>query len=139
MSTLLRRILHAVLFEIGALFILIPLASGLLGVTLFHFGALALMLSVTAMTCNMLYNHVFEWFERRYAWRRTVPVRVGHAIGFEVVLTFATVPLTAWWMGMGWLQAFALDMGLTVYFLTYGFCFNWIYDLVRRRLAAQPA
>jgi uncharacterized membrane protein len=139
MSTLLRRILHAVLFEVGALLTLVPLASWLLGVTLVLFGALALMLSITAMACNMLYNHIFEWLERRYAWQRTLPVRVGHAIGFEIVLTFATVPLTVWWLSIGWLQAFMLDMGLTVFFMVYGFCFNWLYDMTRKRLAAQPA
>lgn len=142
MSTLLRRIVHATLFEVGALCILIPLASWLLGYGMGQFGALALMLSATAMLCNMLYNHAFEWFERRHEWRRTVSVRIAHAIGFEVFLTVITVPLTAWWMDMTWLRAFMLDLGLTVYFMAYGFVFNRVYDwtrgmLARRRLAAS--
>lgn len=135
MSTLLRRILHATLFEVGALCILIPLTAWLLGYGMAHFGALALMLSATAMLCNMLYNQAFEWFEHRRHWQRTLGVRAAHAIGFEVFLTVITVPLTAWWMGMNWWQAFLLDLGLTVYFMVYGFAFNWLYDLGRARLA----
>jgi uncharacterized membrane protein len=131
-----RRVVHAVLFEIGALLILIPVMSALLTTSAVHFGALALMLSGCAVACNMLYQHVFEWLEMRYAWRRTVPVRIGHALGFELFFTLVALPLTAWWMRMSLLDAFLLDLGLSVFFLVYTFCFNWLYDIARRRLRA---
>lgn len=135
MSTLLRRILHATLFEIGGLAILVPAGSWLLGYDGLQFGSLALLLTLTAMVCNMIYNHGFEWFERRHGWQRTLKVRIAHSSGFELFLTLVTVPLTAWWMSMGWLDALLLDLGLTLFYLVYGFCFNWLYDWSRRKLA----
>ncbi len=133
--TLIRRIVHAVSFELGALLILIPVMSFALGTTMVHFGALALMLSLCAIACNMIYQHGFEWLEARFAWRRSVWVRVGHACGFELFFTAVALPLTAWWLAMDLLEAFLLDLVLSVFFLVYTFCFNWFYDIVRARLA----
>ncbi|MDY7546005.1 PACE efflux transporter [Glaciimonas sp. CA11.2] len=133
-STLFRRILHAILFEIGALVILVPLMSYGLGLELFHFGALALILALCAMACNMLYNHGFEWFETRYGWVRTIAVRVGHTLGFELCFMAVALPITAWWMSISVVQAFMLDLVFSVFFMVYAFCFNWLYDIARRRL-----
>ena len=135
--TLMRRIVHAVLFELGALLILIPIMSFALATTMTHFGALALMLSLCAIVCNMIYQHGFEWLETRLAWRRSVWVRVGHAFGFEIFFPAVALPLTAWWLSMNLLDAFLLDLLLSVFFLVYTFCFNWLYDSVRARLALQ--
>ncbi len=130
-----RRIVHAVLFELGALLILIPLVSMALGTSMTHFGALALMLSFCAILCNMIYQHGFEWLEARLGWQRSVWVRVAHACGFELFFTAVALPLTAWWLAMSWLDALLLDLLFSVFFLIYTFCFNWLYDIVRARLA----
>jgi uncharacterized membrane protein len=132
--TLMRRVVHAILYEIGALLILIPVMSAILNTGVVHFGLLALMLSVCAVACNMLYQHGFEWLEARFALRRTVRVRIVHALGFELFFTLVALPLTAWWLAMSLLDAFLLDLGLTAFFLLYTFCFNWLYDLGRKRL-----
>ncbi|WP_146177586.1 PACE efflux transporter [Glaciimonas sp. PCH181] len=136
-STLLRRILHAILFEVGALVILVPLMSYGFGMDLFHFGALALILALCAMGCNMFYNHVFEWFETRYGWIRTVPVRIGHTLGFEVCFMAVALPITAWWMNISVIDALMLDLVFSVFFMLYAFCFNWVYDVARRRLTMR--
>ncbi|WP_280730154.1 PACE efflux transporter [Glaciimonas immobilis] len=134
MSTLFRRVLHAILFEIGALVILVPLMSYGLGMELFHFGALALILAACAMSCNMLYNHVFEWFETRYCWMRTIVVRIGHTLGFELCFMAVALPITAWWMDISVGKAFMLDLVFSLFFMLYAFCFNWVYDIARHRL-----
>ena len=138
MSTLLRRIVHAILFEVGALLILVPLMSHGLGMDMMHFGALALALAVCAMACNMFYNHIFEWFETRYKWTRTFMVRVGHTLGFEMCFMAVALPLTAWWLKVSLTQAFMLDLVFSIFFMVYAFCFNWVYDIVRQRQNRQP-
>ena len=129
-----RRIIHAILFEIGALVILVPLMSYGFGMDPFHFGALALILALCAMTCNMFYNHVFEWFETRYGWIRTIGVRVGHTLGFELCFMAVALPITAWWMHLSIGEAFMLDLVFSLFFMLYAFCFNWVYDIARRRI-----
>src|SRR5258708_6455221 len=100
---------------------------------MFHFGALALLLAVCAMACNMIYNHVYDVCEKRYGWRRTVGMRVWHTLGFELFFTSIALPLTAWWLQIAMIDAFLLDVVFTVFFTLYAFCFNWVYDTVRHR------
>ena len=132
--TLRRRIGHALLYELGALLILIPASALLDGVSMLHFGALAVLLSLCAMLCNMLYQHGFEWVEARFALQRTFKVRIFHAMGFELFFTLVALPIIAWWLAMGWLEALFLDLALTSFFLVYTFFFNWCYDIVRGKL-----
>ncbi len=122
------------LFEVGALVILVPLMSWGLNMDLVHFGSLAVILSLCAMGCNMGYNHVFEWFERRYGWTRTIWVRIGHTLGFELSFLVVALPLTAWWLNMTLVEAFLLDLVFMVFFMIYAFLFNWMYDVMRARL-----
>lgn len=125
------------LFEVGALVILVPLMSWGLGMDLLHLGSLALVLSLCAMGCNMGYNHLFEWLERRHGWRRHFWVRVGHTLGFELSFLAVALPITAWWLDMTIIQAFLLDLVFTVFFLVYTFFYNWIYDIVRARMSTK--
>ena len=104
---------------------------------MFQFGTLALILALCAMACNMLYNHVFEWFETRYGWIRTIPVRVGHTLGFELSFMAVALPITAWWLDVSIVKAFMLDMVFSMFFMLYAFCFNWIYDIARNRLNSR--
>ncbi|MBC7499721.1 MAG: PACE efflux transporter [Herminiimonas sp.] len=133
-STLQRRLVHAVLFEVGALVLLVPLMSWGLGMDLLHLGSLALVLSLCAMGCNMGYNHLFEWLESRYRWKRTLVVRVGHTLGFELSFLAVALPITAWWLSMTIIEAFLLDLAFTIFFLVYAFVYNWVYDIVRARM-----
>lgn len=93
--TLLCRIFYAILFEIGALVILVPLLSYGFGMNILHFSALALIIALCAMACNMFYNHVFEWVETRYGWIRTIPLRgYSHKLGFELCFMAVALPIT---------------------------------------------
>ncbi|MCY1383930.1 Chlorhexidine efflux transporter [compost metagenome] len=44
------------------------------------------------------------------------------------------VPLAAWWLSIGLVEAFLLDIGLLLFFLPYTLAFNWTYDALRARL-----
>ena len=104
---------------------------------MFHFGALALLLAVCAMLSNMIYNHFYEMVEHRYGWRRTVGMRVWHTIGFEVFFMSIALPLTAWWLNISIIDALVLDLVFSAFFMLYAFCFNWVYDIARHKLALR--
>jgi uncharacterized membrane protein len=132
---LLRRIVHAILFEIFALIILVPLMSYGFDMNMLQFGALAVILALCAMACNMLYNHWYDAIEAHYGWHRTVGMRVIHTIGFEIFFMAIALPLTAWWLEITLAEALVLDLVFSLFFMLYAFCFNWLFDIARQCLA----
>lgn len=126
-----RKIVHAALYELIAIVVVTVAMQLISNNSAAQAGGLALSTSVVALGWNMLFNTLFERWERQQAQReRTVRRRMAHAIGFEGGLVLMTVPLIAWWMNMGWWQALLTDLGLVAFFLLYTFCFNWVFDLV---------
>lgn len=94
-------------------------------------GIAAVMASVIAVVWNLLFNHFFEAWEARQAVRgRSVARRIAHAVGFEIGLLLALVPLFAWWLDVSLWHAFWMDIGLAVFFLCYTFVFTWVFDRV---------
>jgi len=137
----LRKVVHATLFEIAAVVIVGLGLSWLFNQDVNQTGGLAIATSLIAMAWNMAFNTGFEAWERRQAdRRRTVRRRVAHAIGFEGGMVAMTLPLIAWWLGIGWWEALLTDLGLMAFFLVYAFAFNWAFDRVFGLPAsAQPA
>ena len=129
-----ERFFHALGFEVLAIAICAPLGAWLLGYSLAHIGLLTLMISLTAMLWNMVFNALFDRLQLRLGFHRTMAVRAAHAIAFEIGLVLAVVPLAAWWLGIGLWQAFLLDIGIVLFFLPYTFAYNWTYDTLRVRL-----
>lgn len=109
------------------------------GMNMLHFGVLAAMLAVCAMACNMIYNHLYEMIETGSTWNRTVGMRVLHTIGFEVFFMAIALPLTAWWLDISVLDALFLDLLFSLFYMLYAFCFNWVFDIARHRLAQRRA
>lgn len=132
-----ERFLHSLAFEVIAIAICAPLGTWLLGYSLAHIGLLTLMISLLAMTWNMLFNSLFDRAQRRIGFKRTLMARGVHALMFEVGLLLAVVPLAAWWLGIGLWEAFVLDIGIALFFLPYTFVFNWSYDHVRALVVAR--
>lgn len=129
-----ERFFHSLVFEVLAIAICAPLGTWLLGYPLAHIGLLTLMISLVAMSWNMLFNAVFDRIERHRGTARTLAARVLHAVLFEIGLLLAVVPLAAWWLGIGLWEAFVLDVGIALFFLPYTFVFNWTYDHLREWL-----
>jgi uncharacterized membrane protein len=99
------------------------------------------MISMLAMTWNVIFNALFDRIERRLGLVRTFRVRAVHALAFEAGLIVTVVPLAAWWLNISLLDAFLLDIGVVLFFLPYTFLFNLGYDKLRvvvlkKRLAA---
>ncbi|MDC9825449.1 multidrug/biocide efflux PACE transporter [Devosia sp. ZB163] len=127
-----ERIGHAVGFEVIALIVCAPIAAWLLDRPITHVGLLALMLSTTAMTWNVIYNVIFDRLWPLASVPRTLKVRALHALGFEAGLVLVGVPLAAWMLDISLLQAFVLDIGFFLFFLPYAFVYNWVYDGLRQ-------
>jgi len=132
-----ERFLQALLFELVAIALCAPLGAWLLGYPLAHMGWLTLMISLIAMSWNMLFNLLFDRMQQRMGFKRTALVRAVHALLFEGGLLLAIVPLAAWWLDMGLWQAFVLDIGIALFFLPYTYVFNWTYDVLRERVVAR--
>ena len=129
-----ERVAHSGLFELGGLLLVTPLASLISDHGMGDIGVLAIGLASVAMLWNLVWNRLFDrWVPTR---RRTILQRLAQALGFESGLLVMTLPLVAWWLEVGWIEAFWLDFGFMLFFLGYALIFNTAFDVVvRRRLA----
>jgi uncharacterized membrane protein len=134
-----ERIFHAVTFEVIALLICGPLFAWLMHTSVAAMSGLTLAISGIAMLWNIVYNALFDRAQRRLGVTRTFGVRALHAIGFELGLVLASVPLAAVWLGIALWPAFVLDLGLILFFLPYTIVFNAAYDALRARWFAASA
>ena len=136
-KSLKERFFHALGFEVLAIALCAPLGAWLLGYSLAHMGLLTLMVSLMAMTWNMVFNAIFDRAQRRMGFQRTLGARAVHAVLFEIGLIIAVVPLAAWWLDIGLWEAFVLDIAIVLFFLPYTFGFNWAYDHIRAKVVAR--
>jgi uncharacterized membrane protein len=131
MQGLKRRIIHGLSFELIALVLAIPIAAWVFNDGLLHIGIMTAVISVLAMGWNIVFNRLFEgWEARQTDQRRTMQRRILHALGFEFGLLVVTLPLIAWWMKIPLWEALLTDLGFLLFFLVYGFIFNWGFDRV---------
>jgi len=126
-----RKVVQALLYElVGTLFVS-PVIAFAFDESMVYSGTLALLLSLVALSWNMLFNSLFEYWEARQARRsRTLGRRLLHSLGFEGGLALMLVPLMAWWLDISWLQALVADLGLLLFFFFYAFAFQWAFDLL---------
>nr|WP_299243583.1 PACE efflux transporter [uncultured Halomonas sp.] len=129
-----ERIVHMTLFEVGGLIMVTPLASWLSGHGMGRLGLLAVAISTLAMLWNLVWNRLFDhWVPTR---KRTLMQRIAQALGFELGLLIVTLPGVAWWLNIGIIEAFWLDLGFMLFFLLYALLFNTAFDaFMRHRLA----
>lgn len=126
-----RKVTQAVLYELIAALFVAPLIVVVFDKGVMHSSALALGLSLLALSWSMCFNTLFEYWEARQRQRsRTLGRRLLHAAGFEGGLTVLLIPLIAWWLDISWWQAVMADVGLLVFFFIYAFVFQWAFDLV---------
>lgn len=128
-----KRIIHALSYEVILLVIIALALSFIFEVPMEVTGVLGIAMAVTSVFWNMVFNYYFEKYEQRKKLKRTVGVRILHAIGFEGGLMLATIPMVAYAMNLGILEAILLDLSLTLCILVYTFIFQWCYDTVEAR------
>lgn len=126
-----RRVVYVTAYEGIAIVVTALGVAALYGVGPAHAGGLSVLSSGIAMAWNLAYNAGFEaWEARRATAGRPFRLRVAHAVGFEGGLALILVPVVAWWMGIGLVEALVLDLGLLAFFLVYTFAFNLAFDRI---------
>lgn len=133
-----RRIVHALSYEVILLIIIAIVLSMIFELPLEVAGGLGVVMAVTSVAWNMLFNHFFEKFEAKHQLQRTMKLRLLHAIGFEGGLMLITIPMVAYALNIGLWQAIVLDLSMTVCILLYTFVFQWGYDKVEAYLGMLP-
>jgi uncharacterized membrane protein len=125
----LRKLFHAILFEVIAIVIVTAGMRLLSDHNTAQAGGLAVSTALMALSWNMVFNTLFEAWERRQPSRaRTWRRRLAHACLFEGGLVLMTVPVIAWWLSTGWWPALITDLGLVAFFLVYGLAYNYLFD-----------
>lgn len=126
------RIRHSVSFELIALFIVTPLGAWFFGMPVGEIGVVAIVSASIATGWNYLYNLFFDlgMLKYRASVRKTPSIRVVHALLFEASLLVLLLPFIAWYLDIGLVQAFWMDVSFAAFYLVYTFFFNWAYDII---------
>ncbi|WP_286221992.1 PACE efflux transporter [Marinobacter apostichopi] len=132
MRTTRDRIRQAISFELIGLLLSIPLAAFTFGYDLGKTGVLGVIGATMATVWNYVFNLAFDHGLKRLtgSTRKTLPVRFIHAISFELGLMIAFLPVIAWWMGIGLIEALIVDVAFVLFYLVFAFVFTWCYDIV---------
>ena len=134
-----RRIIHALTYEVILLIIIAIVLSFIFDAPMAVTGTLGIAMAVTSVIWNMIFNNIFEKYEAKHQLKRTVLVRICHAIGFEGGLMLATIPMVAYALDMPIWQAILTDLSMTLCILVYTFIFQWCYDHIEARLGVGIA
>ena len=126
-----EQIFQAVLFEV----LLVALSSiAVVLLTAYQAGETTLTMitiALVALAWNVVFNAGFDrWFTAPRI-KRGAKVRLLHAVLFEGGLMLLTVPIIAWLMDIGWWEAVAMDIGMTLAVMGYTVVFHWCYDHAR--------
>ena len=77
---------------------------------------------------NLGFDHLLNW--RRGDVRKTLPLRVVHAVLFEATLLVLLLPLFAWWLGVSLAAALVMEISFAAFYMFYAFVFPWGYDIL---------
>ena len=126
-----RKIVYAVSFEtLGAL-----LASAALMLMSEASASSSLVLSLLtatiALSWSFVFNTIFEaWEARQPVKGRSLRRRTVHALLFEGGLVLICIPVMAWWLQVGYLEALVYEAGLIALFIVYTYAFTWGFDRI---------
>jgi len=132
MRTTADRIRHAISFEVIGIALATPL-----GAFVFHLHAgdsavIVVGSATVAMLWNYVYNLVFDRMLNRFAGTtlKSGPVRILHAVLFELGLLLMLMPLIALYLGITLWEALLMDFAFALFYMGYALVFNWAYDRV---------
>ncbi|MBB4053449.1 putative membrane protein [Devosia subaequoris] len=130
MRTTADRIRHALSFEIIGILLATPLGALFFGL---HGGDSAVIVigsATVAMAWNYVFNLLFDKALNRLAGTtlKTGPIRILHAVMFEIGLLLMLMPLIALYLGITLWQAFVMDLAFALFYMGYALVFNWAYD-----------
>ena len=124
-----RKLVYAITFEILAILLSTVLLAILSQSQSHNSLPVAIAVSVIALIWNYIFNSFFELIESKLRIKkRTVMVRLTHAISFELGLFFFTVPLYMWWYNVSFIKAISMEVTILVFFFIYTYLFTLIFD-----------
>ncbi|WP_417883526.1 PACE efflux transporter [Vibrio rumoiensis] len=141
MRTTFDRLRHTICFELIGLAILTLGIAKLINMDMTKIGVLAVAFSIIATVWNYFYNILFDKAMLKHTGQlnKTVAIRIFHACLFEAGLLVITLPIMAWWLEIGLMEAFILDLGMALFYLIYAFVYNLAYDRIFPVPQAKPA
>ncbi|WGT51344.1 PACE efflux transporter [Thioclava nitratireducens] len=126
------RIRQAVSFEIIGILIVTPLFAWVFDHPMGDMGVLVVLGATAATAWNYLFNlafdHILLW--RRGDVRKTIPLRIVHAVLFEATLLALLLPIFAWWLETSLLTILMMEASFAGFYLVYAFVFTWGYDTI---------
>ncbi|ATN00777.1 MULTISPECIES: PACE efflux transporter [Proteus] len=124
-----RKLVYAITFEILAILLSTVLLAILSQSQSHNSLPVAIAVSVIALIWNYIFNSFFELIESKLRIKkRTVMVRLTHAISFELGLFFFTIPLYMWWYNVGFIKAISMEVTILVFFFIYTYLFTLVFD-----------
>jgi uncharacterized membrane protein len=134
-----RRIVYVASFETLAIICATLLLASLSGGAAHSNLPVAIIASTTAVVWNFIYNTLFErWEKTADVTRRSLSLRVVHAMGFEGGLVVILIPIFMWWYQVGLWTALAMEAALLIFFLVFTFVFTWVFDQIVARKEPAP-
>ena len=131
MKPITRRVVQALLYEIGAIALTSPIIGFAFDTSASSAPTLAAIMSTIALAWNYVFNAIFErWESRQIVKGRSIWRRLAHGIGFEGGLVLMLVPLMAFWLDISFVDAFIAEIGLLLMFFVYAITFTWAFDKV---------
>lgn len=125
-----RRIVYAVVFEAFAILFATVILT-LMGNPPGASAAVGVVSSVVALIWNMVFNTLFERWERLSGHTgRPLWVRLTHTVLFEAGLLVFLVPAVALLLQVNLWEAFLYEAALLVFFLIYNAVYAWCFDRV---------
>lgn len=127
------RIRHAVFYEIFGLIMAVPLAAWGFETDLVKTGILGIFFSLLAMIWNVIYNYYFDIVllkNGRNPAHRGFLLRTVHAVLFEAGFIIVSVPAITWWLSLSLIEALAMDLSFTLFYVGYTYVYNWVYDRI---------
>lgn len=124
-----RKLVYAISFELLAILLSTLLLALLSQSSSSNALPVAIAVSVIALIWNYLFNSFFEFIEIKLKLvKRTVVIRLIHAISFELGLFFFTIPLYMWWYSVGFTKAISMEVTILIFFFIYTYLFTLVFD-----------
>ena len=108
------RLRHAISFELGGLALISPLGAWAFGLPVADVGVVGVACAIIATVWTYIYNLAFDAALQRVTGgtQKSFPLRVFHAVVFELALLALLMPVIAWYLDVGLLHALAMDVAL---------------------------
>lgn len=130
-----RKLVYAITFETLAILLSTVLLAVLSQSQSHDSLPVAIAVSIIALIWNYIFNSFFELIELKLKIKkRTVIVRLAHAISFELGLFFFTIPLYMWWYHVGFIKAISMEITILVFFFIYTYLFTFAFDKLCPRI-----